>query len=40
MHEASQAYAQALNLCHNERERAFLKRRLAEVSSSTSTEEL
>lgn len=38
LHEAGQAYAQALNLCHNERERAFLKRRLAEVSSSTSME--
>jgi RNA polymerase sigma-70 factor (ECF subfamily) len=40
LHEASEAYAQALNFCRNEPERAFLKRRLAEVSSSTSTEEL
>ena len=31
--EASQAYSQALRLCHNERERAFLQRRLAEVST-------
>lgn len=30
--EASSAYRQALSLCHNERERAFLNRRLAEVS--------
>src|SRR5437588_297628 len=31
--EASQAYSQALRLCLNERERAFLQRRLAEVST-------
>ena len=31
LREASSAYAQALDLCHNERERAFLSRRLAEV---------
>jgi len=31
--QASQAYSQALLLCHNERERAFLQRRLAEVST-------
>jgi RNA polymerase sigma-70 factor (ECF subfamily) len=30
--EASTAYAQALDLCLNEKERAFLKRRLIEVS--------
>jgi len=33
--EAGKAYTRALNLCQNERERAFLNRRLAEVSSST-----
>src|SRR2546421_6533977 len=33
LNEASQAYSQALRLCHNERERAFLQRRLAEVST-------
>lgn len=33
--EASSAYRQALSLCQNERERAFLNRRLAEVSQST-----
>ena len=32
--EASVAYIQALELCQNERERAFLRRRLAEVSAS------
>jgi RNA polymerase sigma-70 factor (ECF subfamily) len=32
MREARDAYTLALNLCHNERERAFLSRRLAEVS--------
>ncbi len=31
--EASSAYTRALGLCHNERERAFLHRRLMEVSS-------
>jgi RNA polymerase sigma-70 factor (ECF subfamily) len=31
LREASSAYALALDLCHNERERAFLSRRLAEV---------
>ncbi|GAC1566186.1 MAG: sigma-70 family RNA polymerase sigma factor [Ktedonobacteraceae bacterium] len=30
--EASEAYKQALQLCQNERERAFLRRRLAELS--------
>jgi RNA polymerase sigma-70 factor (ECF subfamily) len=30
--EAGRAYAQALSLCSNERERAFLQRRLTEVS--------
>src|SRR5947209_2958335 len=34
--EASRAYAQALDLCQNEKERAFLNRRLVEVSSPTS----
>lgn len=38
--EASRAYAQALDLCQNEKERAFLKRRLAEVSHFPSTEDL
>ena len=32
MNEASVSYSQALHLCQNERERAFLRRRLAEVS--------
>jgi RNA polymerase sigma-70 factor (ECF subfamily) len=32
MRDARDAYALALNLCHNERERAFLNHRLAEVS--------
>src|SRR6266849_3288278 len=32
MGDASDAYALALNLCQNERERAFLRRRLVEVS--------
>jgi len=36
MSEASSAYAQALDLCHNERERAFLNRRLVEVSQQIS----
>ncbi len=31
MRDAREAYSQALNLCHNERERAFLGRRLKEV---------
>jgi RNA polymerase sigma-70 factor, ECF subfamily len=30
--ESSSAYKWALDLCHNERERAFLKRRLTEIS--------
>jgi RNA polymerase sigma-70 factor, ECF subfamily len=34
--EASRAYAQALDLCQNEKERDFLKRRLIEVSPPTS----
>lgn len=33
--EASSAYTQALGLCHNERERAFLLQRLVEVSQTT-----
>ena len=32
MNEATVSYSQALRLCQNERERAFLRRRLAEVS--------
>ena len=40
LNEASVAYIQALDRCQNERERAFLRRRLAEVSASTSTEEI
>jgi RNA polymerase sigma-70 factor, ECF subfamily len=36
MSEASSAYTQALDLCHNERERAFLNRRLVEVSQQIS----
>lgn len=32
LNEASVAYIQALDLCQNERERAFLRRRIAEVS--------
>lgn len=32
MRDAQAAYTLALNLCYNERERAFLRRRLAEVS--------
>ena len=32
MNEASVSYSQALHLCQNERERAFIRRRLAEVS--------
>jgi RNA polymerase sigma-70 factor (ECF subfamily) len=31
MQEASLAYTQALNLCQNEKEQAFLRRRLVEV---------
>jgi RNA polymerase sigma-70 factor (ECF subfamily) len=38
--EASSAYTQALALCHNQRERAFLHRRLLEVSQQSSMEEL
>src|SRR5438270_9205074 len=34
--EASSAYRQALSLCQNERERAYLHRRLAEVSQGAS----
>lgn len=37
--ESSSAYAWALDLCHNERERAFLKRRLAEISEHEAMEE-
>ena len=37
--EASQAYIQALRLCHNERERAFLQRRLEEVSPPPTSKE-
>ncbi len=33
--EAGKAYTRALNLCQNERERAFLQRRLAELSPPT-----
>ena len=33
--EAGAAYMRALDLCQNERERAFLRRRLDEVSPST-----
>jgi RNA polymerase sigma-70 factor, ECF subfamily len=39
MRDACDAYMQALNLCSNERERAFLQRRLREISSQISTEE-
>jgi len=35
LNEASVAYIQALDLCQNERERAFLRRRLTEVSPPT-----
>ena len=35
LNEAHSAYTLALNLCQNERERAFLQRRIAEVSPST-----
>lgn len=37
--ESGSAYTWALDLCHNERERAFLKRRLAEISEHTAMEE-
>lgn len=37
--EAHKAYTLALNLCQNERERAFLQRRIGEVSSSTTPDE-
>ncbi len=40
LNEASVAYQQALKLCQNERERAFLRRRLAEVSPSAPMEDL
>ena len=40
LNEASVAYIQALDLCQNERERAFLRRRLAEVSSPAFKEEV
>ena len=40
MNEASVAYHQALDLCQNERECAFLRRCLAEVSTPASMEEL
>jgi len=39
LNEAGSAYKHALSLCHNERERAFLQRRLAEVSPAESVEE-
>jgi RNA polymerase sigma-70 factor (ECF subfamily) len=39
MDEAGFSYSQALHLCQNERERAFLRRRLAEVSPPASKEE-
>ena len=39
LQEASAAYVRAFELCRNERERTFLKRRLTEVSSSLSMEE-
>lgn len=37
--EARDAYRLALSLCHNQRERAFLEKRLREVSLSLSTED-
>jgi RNA polymerase sigma-70 factor (ECF subfamily) len=37
--ESSSAYKWALDLCHNERERAFLKRRLTEISEHEAMEE-
>jgi predicted RNA polymerase sigma factor len=37
--ESSSAYKWALDLCHNERERAFLKRRLTEISELEGIEE-
>jgi RNA polymerase sigma-70 factor, ECF subfamily len=40
MRDAREAYSQALNLCHNERERAFLNRRLKEVIQQISMEDL
>ena len=40
LNEASVAYHQALGLCQNERERAFLRRRLAEISPPAPMEEL
>ncbi len=36
MRDAREAYSRALNLCHNERERAFLHRRLKEVTQQIS----
>jgi RNA polymerase sigma-70 factor (ECF subfamily) len=39
MRDAREAYSQALNLCHNERERAFLNRRLKEVIQQISMED-
>jgi RNA polymerase sigma-70 factor (ECF subfamily) len=39
MDEAGVSYSQALHLCQNERERAFLRRRLAEVSRPASKEQ-
>jgi RNA polymerase sigma-70 factor, ECF subfamily len=35
LQEACNAYKQALNLCQNERERSFLRRRIAEVSQNS-----
>ena len=40
LNEASVAYNLALGLCQNERERAFLRRRLAEVLPPASMEEI
>ncbi len=39
LNEASAAYIRAFGLCQNERERAFLRRRLTEVSALASLEE-
>jgi RNA polymerase sigma-70 factor, ECF subfamily len=40
LNEASVAYIRAFDFCHNERERAFLRRRLPEVTLLASMEEL
>jgi len=37
--ESSSAYKWALDLCHNEGERAFLKRRMTEISEHEAMEE-